>query len=66
MNTDFYIKPEWGKKDSGFFKLPITEQCTHIYHNPPQHLYIPPGQGYRHICPSCGKETIITPLQITN
>lgn len=39
---------------SGFFDLPVTRTCTHREHNPPTHMYIPPGQGYRHVCPGCG------------
>lgn len=42
-------------KKEGFFDLPKEEFCTHPQHNPPSHLYIPPGKGYRHKCPSCGK-----------
>lgn len=38
----------------GFFDLPSSRTCTHPEHNPPMHLYIPPGQGYRHVCPGCG------------
>ena len=47
------------KKKSGFFDLPVQEICTHSEHNPPTHLHIPPGKGYRHFCPQCGKETIL-------
>lgn len=31
--------------------------CLNPEHNPPTHLYIPPGQTYEHICPGCGKKT---------
>lgn len=50
---------------NGFYDLPKDETCRHPEHNPPTHLYIPPGKGYRHVCPSCGKITNITPLQIS-
>lgn len=40
---------EWGKNWS----------CIHPEHNPPMHICIPPGKKYVHICPGCGKKTII-------
>lgn len=47
---------------SGYFKLPETKVCTDPGHNFPTHLYIPPGSGYRHVCPSCGSvSTAINP-----
>lgn len=52
-------------KKSGFFDLSKTEFCKHPEHNPPTHIHIPQGQGYRHICPNCGKETILIPPQIS-
>ena len=48
------------KNGCGFFDLPKQEQCTSKEHNPPKNIYIPQGKGYRHVCPDCGKETIIT------
>lgn len=27
--------------------------CMDPSHNPPTHLYIPEGQKYTHVCPSC-------------
>ena len=50
---------------SGFFDLPGQEICKDPEHKPPSHLHIPQGKGYRHICPSCGKETVIIPPQIS-
>ncbi len=47
--------------ESGFFNLPQTQTCNHPEHNPPNYLYIPPGKGYRHVCPSCGKMVKIIP-----
>lgn len=47
---------------SGFEPIPEHEMqkpCTGGEHNPPTHLWIPPGQQYRHICPACGHETIL-------
>lgn len=54
-----------GKEFSGFFDLPIDKVCTSPEHDPPQHLHIPYGKGYRHRCPSCGKTQILIPPQIT-
>ena len=39
--------------------------CRDLSHNAPMHLYIPEGQKYIHICPSCGKKVEIIPQQIT-
>lgn len=45
---------------SGFFDLEDNDRrCKHREHNPPMHLYIPPGKGYRHVCPGCGREVIM-------
>lgn len=52
-------------KKSGFFDLEPTIICRHPEHEPPKHLHIPQGKGYRHICPSCGKETVLIPPQIS-
>lgn len=53
-------------KSGGFFDLPKgMKPCLRPEHQPPRHLVIPPGKGYRHICPSCGKETVMIPMQIT-
>lgn len=43
------------KQESGFYKLPKEQTCTHPEHSFPMHIYIPRGQGYRHVCPGCGK-----------
>lgn len=51
-------------KRSGFFDLPKEKRCTHPEHNPPGHLYIPQGKGYRHVCPACGAEAVLIPPQI--
>ena len=59
-DIEFYGKEEEG----GFFDLPKEETCNHVGHEPPKHLNIPPGKGYRHKCPGCGKLTEIRPLQI--
>lgn len=39
--------------------------CLHPEHRPPMYLYIPPGKIYHHICPGCGKETILRSPSIT-
>ena len=36
-----------------FFDLPSDKTCIHPEHEPPTGLYIPPGKGYRHVCPAC-------------
>lgn len=46
--------PPPSDKQPGFFDLPMPQRCTDPSHNFPMHLYIPPGKGYRHVCPSCG------------
>ena len=55
-------KPE---KQGGFFDLPKDTRCKDKSHNPPTHIYIPQGKGYRHVCPSCGKVTELIPPQIS-
>jgi len=64
----FNRKPQEG----GFFPLPdfphqkIEEKkCNNLDHDPPMHLHIPQGQGYKHVCPSCGKTRIIIRPQIS-
>ncbi|MFA5234766.1 MAG: hypothetical protein WC390_10235 [Sulfurimonas sp.] len=47
------------KNRGGFEDIPKVERCTHPQHNPPNMLWIPPGKQYRHICPGCGKETVL-------
>ena len=42
----------------GFFDLPKQEICRDPEHRFPTMLYIPPGKGYRHTCPTCGKSQI--------
>ena len=55
---------EFLKKD-GFFDLEETKVCNHPAHMPPSHIHIPQGKGYRHICPSCGKVSVLIPHQIS-
>ena len=38
--------------------------CNHPGHQPPQHLYVPPGKKYRHVCPGCGKVTYLRSLEV--
>lgn len=52
-------------KKCGFFDLPKQKICKHPQHNPPQHLYIPQGKGYRHVCPACGATVDLIPPQIS-
>lgn len=44
-----------------FFDLPTATTCMHREHNMPSHLYIPPGKGYRHVCPGCKEVQIAIP-----
>lgn len=53
-NSSFNIEPTINK----------DYVCIHHEHNPPQHLYIPAGKSYKYICPGCGKETIVSSLNI--
>ena len=40
--------------------------CPSREHNPPMHMYIPPGKRYRHVCPIiCGKVTIMRSQSLT-
>lgn len=51
---------------SGFFDLPeVKKNCGHRSHNPPSHIHIPQGKGYRHICPECGEVFDLVPVQIS-
>ena len=59
---DEITKPE---KQSGFFDLDIQKKCSNPSHEPPTHIHIPQGKGYRHVCPSCGKVTDLIPPQIS-
>lgn len=46
-----------------FFNLPPDKTCIHPGHNPAKGLYIPPGKGYRHVCPGCKTVTGAIPHQ---
>lgn len=52
-------------KKGGLFDLPKVQRCKHPSHNPPTHIHIPQGKGYRHVCPACGNSQDIVPLQIS-
>jgi hypothetical protein len=52
-------------KRGGFFDLPKEKKCKDREHEPPKHLHIPQGKGYRHVCPTCGEETVIIPPQVS-
>ena len=48
------------EEESGFFDLPESLRiCQAPGPEPPMHMYVPPGKGYRHVCPTCGKVTIL-------
>lgn len=46
-----------------FFDLPSDKTCIHPEHEPPTGLYIPPGKGYRHVCPACKTVKDVIPPQ---
>lgn len=62
--ADVGHSPDCSKR-SGFFNLPTQEVCRNPDHNAPTHLHIPQGQGYRHICPSCGHTVVLTAPTVT-
>ena len=39
--------------------------CMSHSHQPPMHLYIPPGESFTHVCPSCGAEVVLKGTVIT-
>lgn len=54
------------KKIGGLEPIPYHKpHCTGPEHYPPTHIYIPSGYQYRHICPTCGYETLIIGNQVT-
>ena len=59
------IKNQSELPQSGFFDLPQKRGCSHPSHNPPTHIVIPQGKGYRHVCPQCGHRVDIVPPQVT-
>lgn len=58
-------EPRIDDSKGGFFDLPKEKSCKHREHNPPTHICIPRGKGYRHVCPGCGNVTTIIPPQIS-
>ncbi len=55
------IAQRWNRTDKpGFEPIPgYAEPCRDPSHQPPTMLYIPPGQQYRHVCPTCGAVVIL-------
>ena len=49
----------------GYYDLPGTKPCLDPAHEPPTHLYIPPGKGYRHVCRSCGNTRLLFSSAVT-
>lgn len=47
-------------KSIGKGKWVPKRPCMNRNHNPPGHLYIRPGETHIHICPGCGKETVMS------
>lgn len=60
---------ELHQNQSGLVKLDkysYLEHCCHDpQHNPPSHLYIPPGHAYKHTCLTCGSTVYLQPDVIT-
>lgn len=51
-----------GENKSEFFDLPAwLKTCRHPEHEPPMHIAIPEGKGYRHVCPGCGATRTLIP-----
>lgn len=54
------------KNKSGFEDDKLWgKACQHPSHNPPNHIHIPVGKIYRHVCPCCGEQQVIKPLYVT-
>lgn len=53
------------EEELGFFDLSKQTTCKHPQHEPPSHLYIPLGKGYRHKCPNCSRVSTLIPPQVT-
>lgn len=65
MKKNFQNEEASEPKRGGFFDLPEKKHCSHPEHEPPKHLHIPSGKGYKHICPRCGHEVVLIPAQIS-
>jgi hypothetical protein len=46
---------------SGFFKVSDEgrKRCQDPEHDFPTMVYIPPGRGYRHVCPTCERSIVV-------
>lgn len=65
MSEEIRTKDQKGKR-GGFEPIPPgIKPCHDSEHFPPTHLWIPPDQQYRHICPSCGYECVLRSSQVT-
>lgn len=67
MFDKFFGKEKYhDKKQSGLEDDPwVMNQCIDPSHNPPNMICIPQGKIYRHICPRCGKESILRRMNVT-
>lgn len=54
MKTDIATKEK-----SHFEDIPKQEICKDLSHNLPSHMVIPYGKQYVHICPTCGKRSVL-------
>jgi hypothetical protein len=54
-----------GRASAGMEPIPKEyEPCRSPEHHPPSHICIPQGMQYRHVCPGCGAESVIRPMQV--
>lgn len=37
----------------------LYEPCMSRDHEPPMHIYIPPGKKFVHVCSGCGRVTVL-------
>jgi len=43
----------------------LPKICRHRDHEYPKHLVIKPGEAYEHVCPGCGRVTILRGPDVT-
>lgn len=55
------VKPQEDNSGETWKKKP----CLNPGHEVPGLLYIPPGQTYKHVCPGCNNEIVVTTPEIT-
>jgi len=54
---------EYGREPTEWAQPDATESyCRHPGHEPPHHMVI--TRRFRHVCPACGKVTVIHPTVV--